>query len=127
MQPKLIKINSFDFVQAEWSGKNTSGYAPFGDRVLIQVDQASHKAGMIEIPQDVQERLSMAAELGLLVAAGEGAFSFNSDGTKMTGRKPQPGERVFIERYAGQLVTGVDGQKYRVMDSRCVAAIQEKE
>lgn len=126
MQPKLIKINSFDFVQAHWSGKNNSGYAPFGDRVLVQVDQASDKAGSLHITDDLKERLSMAAELGLLVAVGEGAFAWNADGTKMEGRKPIPGERVFIERYAGQLITGKDGNKYRVMDSKCIGAIQEK-
>lgn len=126
MQPKLVKFNKVDFVQAKWSGTNESGYTPIGNKVLIALDKASSiSMGGVEIPPDVVERLSMAAEVGLFIAQGEGAFRHNSDGTPFVGRTPQPGERVFIERYAGQLVTGKDGHSYRIMDYHSVGAIQE--
>ena len=126
MQPKLVKFNKVDFVQAKWSGSNESGYQPLGDKVIVAIDKASSiSMGGVEIPQDVVERLSMAAEIGTLVAQGEGAFKYNSDGTLYIGRVPQPGERVFIERYAGQIVTGKDGWAYRVMDCKSIGAIQE--
>jgi chaperonin GroES len=34
--------------------------------------------------------------------------------------KPQPGERVVISKYGGTLLTGKDGQEYRLMNDEDV-------
>lgn len=127
MEAKVIKTEFAQYDKAKWTGKNESGFIPVGDRVLVLPDSASETtSGGISLPQPLIERMTMSAETGVMVAIGDGAFIVNSDGiSAYSGRKPKPGERVFVERYAGQIINGVDGKKYRVMDSRCIGAIQE--
>lgn len=126
MQPKLLfKTSIAEYVPAEWTGKNQSGVAPVGDRVLVKPDQAAGtSSGGVMLPDDLRERHTLAAEAGIVVALGDGAFMWNSDRqTPFHGRKPKPGERVCLEKYAGQLVRGDDGEVYRLMESACIAAV----
>lgn len=127
MQPKLIKTEHAEYIPAIWTGKNESGAYPTGDRVLVKCDKAAEKSsGGIELPQELTARMSMAAQAGIVVELGDGAFRWNSD--KMTpyeGRKPKAGDRVCIEKYSGQLILGDDGEMYRLMESACIAAILE--
>lgn len=127
MQPKLIQTEQAKYTPGVWFKKNTSGYAPLGDMVLILTDQVTEQTqGGIKLPEDIIERLNLAAETGILVQAGEGAFTWSHDRRRpFVGRKPVPGDRVYIERYAGQLVTGDDGQKYRLLCDKQVGAIKE--
>ena len=37
----------------------------------------------------------------------------------------KPGDRVFVERYGGQLAPGYDGKIYRVMDQSAIGAIHK--
>lgn len=128
MEAKLFKTALASFIPVEWNGTNDSGWQPIGDRVLILPDQAAEVVRGIHLPQDVVERHSLAAEAGVLVALGDGAFEWNSDRvTPFTGRKPVPGDRVHIHRYSGQLIMGKDGINYRVLDSQEVGAIATEE
>lgn len=127
MQPRLIKTSVGQYLPAKWEGHDSSGLHPLGDRVLILPDTAPEMIGGIAIPVDVTARHTLAAEAGVVVAMGEGSFTWNSD--KMTphvGRKPKLGERVAIERYSGQLFHGLDGKVYRLMESACVGAVIEE-
>lgn len=126
MQPKLIKTSVAEYVPAKWSGRNDSGFEPIGDRVLVLPDVASSRSsGGVELPQELTERMSMSAENGVVVAVGSGAFLWDPNSvTEFRGVKPVPGDRVYIERYAGQLVSGLDGQRYRLMNSSSIGAIQ---
>ena len=128
MQPKLIQTELAKYTPAVWTGKNESGYLPIGDMVLILTDQvASSSSGGIKFPEDVVERLNMAAETGTIAAVGPGAFSWSHDRKRpFEGRKPSPGDYVFIERYAGQLISGKDGLKYRLMADKQVGAVRER-
>lgn len=126
MQPKLLfKTSIAEYVPAEWTGNNQSGVNPIGDRVLVLPDQAAEaSSGGILLPGDLQDRHTMAAEAGVVIQLGDGAFIWNSDKqTPFHGRKPKPGERVCIEKYSGQLTLGDDGKQYRLMESACIAAI----
>lgn len=127
MQPKLFKTTLADYVPAEWNGKNDSGWKPLGDKVLILPDQAADKSsGGIYMTEDIKARHSMAAEAGVVIALGDGVFKWNSDRTTpFEGVKPAPGDRVYVERYSGQLIHGHDGVVYRVMESACIAAIKQ--
>lgn len=129
MEAKLLKSEVANYVPADWSGTNESGISPVGDRVLILPDKAAtFTLGGIELPDDLVHRHTLAAEAGVIVALGEGAFKWNSDKvTPFAGRAPKPGDRVCIERYSGQLARGDDNNLYRLMDSACIAAILEKE
>jgi len=133
MQPKLVAGTKpiltplAQYVPAEWSGTNVSGILPIGDRVLILPDKAPDvSAGGIAFTQTQQDRDGLAAETGVLVAIGEAAWAWNSDRTRpYMGTKPEVGQRVWFERYAGSVQYGKDGVAYRLMDDKCVGAIAE--
>ena len=75
LAPKLIKTELAEYTPAVWFKKNISGYTPIGDMVLVLTDQVREKTGGgITLPDDVLERLNLAAETGILVASGPGAF-----------------------------------------------------
>lgn len=126
MQPKLFKTSLAEFIKAEWGGKNESGWNPVGDRVLIKPDVAASKSqGGVDIPEDIVDRMTLAAEAGVIVAVGEGAFKWNSDRiTQFEGYRPQPGDRVSMNRYSGQLLKGQDGLAYRILDSIEVGGVE---
>lgn len=123
MQPHLIKGIHADYIPASWSGKDTSGVRVVGKTVLVLMDACSPTTkGGINLPEDLVEKMSMAAESGVLVACSPGAFLLNEDLTPWTGEKPAPGDRVYIEKYAGKQIKGRDGQTYRIMDYSSIGA-----
>lgn len=123
MEPRLIKGLQADYVPAKWNGKDDSGIRVVGKTILVLMDACSAKSsGGIELPEDLIERMSMASESGVLVAVAPGAFLLNEDMTPWIGDKPKPGDRVYIEKYAGKQVKGRDGQTYRIMDYGSVGA-----
>lgn len=123
MQPKLLKTTQAEYVVGTFSGKNESGITPFGDRVLILPDTAAEKSsGGVFIPDGSVEQQSYAAETGVLVAIGEGAYVWSSDRLRpYSGSRPQIGQRVFFDRYSGGVHKGLDGRVYRIMDDKAVA------
>ena len=129
MEAKLLKTTVTEYAPAKYVGINLSGAIPVGDRVLVLPDMAVDKtSGNVFLPEDMVERHGMAAESGVLVAIGEGAFYWNSDRTtRWIGLKPKPGSHVAFERYAGTLIKGDDGQVYRLMDDKCIGAILTEE
>jgi chaperonin GroES len=123
MQDKLLKTTQAEYNKAVYSGRNESGITPFGDRVLILPDTAAEKSsGGVFIPETNVEQQSYAAETGVLVAIGPGAYVWNSDRTRpFSGDKPEVGQRVFFDRYSGGVHRGTDGRLYRIMDDKAVA------
>jgi co-chaperonin GroES (HSP10) len=125
LQPKIITDGGQHYDMVEWAGRNTSGIKPFGDRVLVLPDQPATKYGSILLPAVEIERAALAAETGVLVASGDGAWYWNSDRTrKYEGTKPVAGDRVYFERYAGAQYRGKDGVVYRLMDDKSVGGFQ---
>lgn len=129
MQPKLIKTSVAQYAPAEYHGKNESGYHPLGDRVLVLTDQCAEKtSGGVYIDPVAAERMTMAAETGTLVELGDTAFTWTADRSRRipeTSPRPKPGDRVYIERYSGQVALGRDGQLYRILDDKCIGALME--
>ncbi len=127
MQPKLLKSSQLsEFIPAEWHGVNESGYEPVCDRVLVLPDiAASESSGGIALPADIVDRHTMAAETGVVIAVGPDAFAWTPDKTRpWNGYKPKPGDRVYIQRYSGQVMLGEDGKFYRLMDYTCCGAVK---
>ena len=126
MKPKLVMTPLAPYQHAKFSGKNESGIIPIGDRVLILPDDAADKtAGGIMFDDTLKERNSLAAETGVLVAVGNGAWFWNSDRTrKFEGVRPEVGQRVWFERYAGSVQHGNDGRLYRLMDDKCIGGLR---
>jgi len=123
MEPRLIKGLHATYVPAQWSGKDESGIRVVGKTVLVLMDECSPvTSGGVDLPDDIVEKMSMAAESGVLVAVSPGAFLLNEDMTPWIGEKPKPGDRVYIEKYAGKQVKGRDGKTYRIMDYGSIGA-----
>jgi co-chaperonin GroES (HSP10) len=127
MQPKLIKTRMAEYVPAQYCGRNESGYHPIGEKVLVLTDQcADTSSGGVDLPPEVVERMTSAAEMGVIVELGASAFNWMADRShRWEGPKPNVGQRVFIERYSGQLCLGKDGQVYRILDDKNIGATME--
>jgi co-chaperonin GroES (HSP10) len=128
MREKLLtKTRLGAFEAAEWTGENLSGELPVGDRVLVLPDKAATKtAGGIELPSSMRETQTLAAESGVIVAIGLGAWTWNADRTRrFEGIKPQVGQRVSFERYSGTEIIGADGEIYRAMSDASIATIKQ--
>lgn len=126
MQPKLLKIGDATFERAEFDGENHSGFVPIGDKVLVLPDTAADvTGGGIILTGEQVERTTLSAETGVIIALGDGAFEWNSDRSRpWSGTKPEIGERVYMQRYSGQVMMGKDERFYRVMTDVCVAAVE---
>lgn len=109
-----------------YDGTNRAKIKALSDTVLVMCDKPVTKsAGGIILTEETQENHRAAAETGVVVDVGEGAFCWNGDGvTPYQGTKPKAGDRVYFTRYAGQLVIGADGLEYRVMTSNCVGGLE---
>lgn len=126
MQPRVLKTDIAEYSAADYSGENRSGIQPIGEKVLILTDQVNEKtSGGVYIPDEQRERQALAAETGVIVEVGAGAFAWNDDKTReWLGYKPKAGDHVYITRYSGIVFTGDDGQKYRIVDYTCIGAIR---
>lgn len=122
---RILKFDQQEFVVSAWDGVNRAGYVPLDDKILVLADvHAEMTSGAVQLPAEYVERQTLAAEHGTVIAVGPAAFRWNDDGTRQwVGRIPASGDRVYFERYAGQLLKGEDGRLYRLMSQRCIAAI----
>lgn len=125
LAPRLLKNIQTEYERATFSGTNTSGIKPLGKSLVILTDRAAGKSsGGILTPDDFTERMNMASESGVIIACGAEAFAYYDDGSKWTDYKPQPGDRVMFERYAGREFQGQDGAIYRIMTYTCIGGIE---
>jgi len=126
LRDRLI-ITQFGQYLAQYDGENHSGLQPVCDLVLVLCDQpAEMTAGGVYIPDDSKEKMGYAATTGVLVAVGRQAFAYDSrrmvhwDGED----RPKPGDRVVFKKYSGIEYDGRDGLMYRLMEDRCIGAIE---
>ncbi len=125
--PEFIKGLQAQYTPAEWTGKDHSGVLAIGPHVIVLCDEAAEiTSGGVHIPVDFAERMNMASEQGVIASVAKGAFRIYEDGHAWADYRPQPGDRVYFEKYAGRLVRGQDGKVYRIMDYRCIAAVYER-
>lgn len=110
---KRFKTQIGEFLQAGWTGTNESGWEPIGNKVIVYPDQAAEKtAGNVHIPHDIASRQTLSAVGGIVVSKGPDCTT-----------KVEPGDRVFTEKFAGELVPGHDGKIYRIMDETSIGAV----
>lgn len=125
IQTELAKYR----IRQVFDGVNRSGRRPVNDLVVVMLDDVLKVTlGGIELPEDYIERMNLAAETGVVVAVGPGAFKWSADRRRpFEGEPPRPGDRVQIDRYAGALITGKDGQKYRLVPDRQIGALLDED
>ncbi len=122
--PTLHKGLQGDFVPAVYPGHNPSRLRVLGKNLLVRVDTYSPvTGGGIHITDDRVEKMTEAGETGVLFDVGPEAFRLFDDGSRWQGRRPEVGQRIAFERYAGTLQKGMDGHVYRIMDYRAVACV----
>lgn len=109
-----------------FTASNPSGIAPMDLRVLVLPDKPKDRsAGGILLPDQHVEREEWAVDKGVLVAVGENAWS---EAARNQGfAPPRVGDRVAFAKYAGRIMTGADGEKYRIMNDEDVIARLEVE
>jgi chaperonin GroES len=128
MKPRLVDRIQGKYKAAEFAG-NKSGVTPLGKKVLVLTDEfeGTFAGGKLEFLSDQVERMNLASESGVIVQCSAEAFTHHYDGSRWMGRTPAPGDHVYFEKYAGLLVMGNDGKKYRLMDDSCIGAIYNVE
>lgn len=127
MQPKVLKQFQVEYIPAPYMGKNTAGWSPIGDYVLVRPDLIARKSsGGVELPDDLADRMELAAITGVIVECGDEAFKWNADRTRpFEGYKPKAGDRIIFEKYAGKPILGEDGGNYRILDDKSVGGIKK--
>lgn len=94
-----------------WEDKPIDGgFEPANNKVVVLPDSVpKYSAGGIAMPDDLVEKEEYAQIFAQLVAIGPDAWK---------DRKTPPagvGDRVMIAKFTGQLFTGADGRRYRVI------------
>jgi chaperonin GroES len=126
LNEKILNVRRAQYIPAPFFGKNESGCIPIGDRVLVRPDIAAETSGNLKLPDSVVERAQLSASSGVIVALGDDAFTWNFDRTRpYGGEKPQVGDRVFMDVYAGKVILGDDGVEYRLIDDKCVGGVRK--
>ena len=102
---------------------NPSGIYPTEFKVLVLPSDIGEKFKGTSLlrPDTTKDRDEFAQMEGLLVAASPAAFSYAE--WPEEGSKPLPGQKVLFARYAGVMVEGRDGVKYRIINDKDVAAV----
>lgn len=106
--------------------KNGSGMVPVGTKVLVLPDEiAETTAGGIFLTSSSKEQNDFAVCTGALVAIGGASFTdWPSSEAKWPGQTPSVGDRVFIAKYAGVVIEGKDGKRYRLTQDTDVAGLE---
>lgn len=109
--------------------ENLSGIEPVGTKLLVLTDSVGDTTqGGITLTPDHVERMTLAITTGVVAAVGGACFTDwpNSD-RKWPGNTPAVGTRVHIAKYAGIIVEGKDGKRYRLIQDVDVAGFETGE
>ena len=100
---------------------NKSGLQPIEYKVLIKLDEVEEKTtGGLFIPETARDREQMMQVKAVLIATGGDAFGDMAEPT------PRIGDRIYVAKAAGYHVTGADGETYRLINDKDIAAIVEE-
>lgn len=101
---------------------NKSGIYPIEYKVLLLPEKIEEKTeGGIILPENVKDQEEMAQVRATLIAIGGNAF----EGMKEP--LPKLGDKVYIAKYAGFHVEGIDGEMYQIASDKNIAAIIREE
>lgn len=98
---------------------NDSGMRPVEYKCVVRLDPVEEKKGSIYIPDERRSKDQMATTKATLLAVGPIAFTDPDWGDP----KPQPGDRVIINKYAGQFKEADPEDRDRIINDREILAI----
>lgn len=102
--------------------ENSSGIHPYDLKILVKPIKYEEKTeGGIILPETSHKKMNAASHKALLVEAGCNAFWE----VKKDQYKPKVGQYVAIAAYAGYLITGKDGEQYRLINDTDITGILE--
>jgi len=97
---------------------NPSKLNPVEYKILIQLDEVEKVTeGGIIIPMSAADKRQMEQVIATIIAIGGNSFE--------DFKKPIPkvGDRVYVAKFAGYEVNGADGEKYKLVNDKDVAAV----
>jgi len=98
--------------------RNKSGLEPVEFKILVQLDKVADRTeGGLWIPATLHDQQQMSQAEAILVAVGGNAFE------DWEGTVPKVGDHIYVAKLAGYGVTGIDGEKYRLMNDKDIAAV----
>lgn len=104
--------------------KNESGVFPTEYKVLISPIKVDEKTkGGIILPDEHKDREQFAQMQGTLVAISPLAFTYADKTDWGEAAKPKPGDKVLFAKFAGAAVKGKDGNDYRLVNDKDIAAV----
>lgn len=102
---------------------NTSGISPIRDLILIKAEEeVQSKDSVIILPPGAETKELLAQTFGTVVAMGPTCYAYEkvNYGVEMG---ISPGCRVQFAKYQGIIVTGADGQDYRLIRDDDIMAL----
>ena len=89
-------------------------------KVLVRPKEVAAKtSGGIYLPDTVHEKDQHATTEGVVVNISRTAFTF-----EVNAPRPELGDTVVFQRYAGLRLTGNDGVEYRLLNDKDVVAVR---
>lgn len=93
-------------------------------KVLIKPDKVeSQTSGGLFLPDSARDKQQFSVDRGEIVSFGDGFYR------DLPGPKPEIGDRVIFNRYAGSLITVVEDKErvdYRLCNDKDICAILEE-
>jgi chaperonin GroES len=100
--------------------ENESGIQPVECKILCLPDPVEEKTkGGLFVPETVKGDQKLAQVRATLIAFGGNAFA----DPKWEEPVPKVGDRVYVAKYAGIYVEGIDGKEYKLCNDQDIAAI----
>lgn len=96
-------------------------WKPAGHRVLVKPDVPPDKIGQIHVPVWVKDNKSFEIVEGTIVKIGMTAWKAFDEGTPWAA----VGDRVMFAKYGGSIISGPDGEKYRVLNDEDIICVWE--
>jgi len=98
---------------------NSSGITPKGYTLLIELDPVNDKEGFLAKTEQKIEAERLSQTNATVIAIGPQAWKEESE------PRCQVGDKIIFRLYAGEMKTGNDGKKYRIIDDQSVYATKE--
>lgn len=96
------------------------GIRPVGHRVLVYVIPTERKTkGGIVVPESVADKQDLRQVKARVMAVGLSTWKDTVDGTPWA----EVGDTVLIAKFAGHVVDGDDGRKYRLINDLDITAV----